>query len=54
MSPQENLISVSPIMLDFGSVGKEESLKREFILSNRGNTDTTVTELLLLPLMKKV
>ena len=34
-------------MLDFGSVGKEESLKREFILSNRGNTDTTVTGLSL-------
>ena len=45
--PQENLISVSPTMLDFGSVGKEESLKREFILSNRGNTDTTVTGLSL-------
>jgi subtilisin family serine protease len=43
--PQENLISVSPSILDFGFPAKEESRKMEFILSNRGNADTTVTGL---------
>jgi len=45
--PQENLISANPSSIDFGEVGKNETHKIEFTLSNTGNADTTVTEALL-------
>ena len=47
--PQENLISASPVALDFGVINKGETKKLEFVLSNRGNAETTIHEVKILP-----
>ena len=46
--PKENLISANPSSIEFGEMGKSETQKIEFILSNSGNANTTVTEVSLL------
>ena len=46
--PQENLISASPVALDFGLINKGETKKLEFVLSNRGNAETTIHEVKIL------